>query len=86
MLPLTARPNHESACSIASLPQTIPGKPDWLTAVQIGTVFASEKYTCPNAVGVDIGECQLLHVSQLQCCRVSQDMRVHLLQCVRGCG
>jgi tRNA-splicing ligase RtcB (3'-phosphate/5'-hydroxy nucleic acid ligase) len=23
--------------------------------MQIGTVFASEEYVCPNAVGVDIG-------------------------------
>ena len=27
--------------------------------LQIGTVFASEKYICPNAVGVDIGQSQL---------------------------
>ena len=27
----------------------------WGMGVTIGTVFASEKYVCPNAVGVDIG-------------------------------
>lgn len=35
---------------IASMPDAHLGK-----GVTIGTVFASEKYVCPNAVGVDIG-------------------------------
>ena len=27
-----------------------------VSLMQIGTVFASERYICPNAVGVDIGQ------------------------------
>ena len=34
--------------------------------LQIGTVFASENYICPNAVGVDIGEALLTRQLLLQ--------------------
>ena len=38
--------------------------------LQIGTVFASESYVCPNAVGVDIGEATSDHgpVASVPCC------------------
>ncbi|KAL9178361.1 hypothetical protein ACHAXT_000008 [Thalassiosira profunda] len=39
--------------------------------VTIGTVFASEKYVCPNAVGVDIG-CGMAAKRVVGCAEVSQ--------------
>lgn len=86
LLWLTATANFEAASSFASLLQNIQGKHDRLTALQIGTVFASESYTCPNAVGVDIGECSALlrtelQLSKLQCGYVSPDMYT----CHMGC-
>ena len=39
-----------------------------VSLMQIGTVFASERYICPNAVGVDIGQQYLLLTGPLHKC------------------